>query len=185
LSEPAARSLHEAALAAGVLVTGALLAFGALSISTEAGYGGVGPNFLPWVVSAALVVCGALLLWQALAGGFREREAQRTGQHEADARDQRGGDEHAGRNPRQRHPVAALGDRRRLALAKAAGQRLPQQQRAAHQQRGRHHPRQEVGPDAAVASLGADRQRAERQQRARRQHAQRQPGFVQRAPSLH
>jgi putative tricarboxylic transport membrane protein len=68
------RSLHEAALAAGVLAVGALLAFGALSISAEAGYGGVGPNFLPWVVSAALVVCGALLLWQALSGGFRDRE---------------------------------------------------------------------------------------------------------------
>jgi putative tricarboxylic transport membrane protein len=72
---PATRSLHEAALAAGVLVTGALLAFGALSISAQAGYGGVGPNFLPWVVSAALIVCGALLLWQVLAGGFRDREA--------------------------------------------------------------------------------------------------------------
>lgn len=71
---PAQRSLHEAALAAGVLLIGALLAFGALSISTEAGYGGVGPNFLPWVVSVALLICGALLLWQALARGFRERE---------------------------------------------------------------------------------------------------------------
>ena len=71
---PGTRTLHEAALAAGVLALGALLAFGALSISTEAGYGGVGPNFLPWVVSAALVVCGALLLWQALRGGFRERD---------------------------------------------------------------------------------------------------------------
>ncbi len=72
---PVQRSLHEAALAAGVLATGALLAIGALSISTEAGYGGVGPNFLPWVVSVALLVCGALLSWQALTGGFREREA--------------------------------------------------------------------------------------------------------------
>jgi putative tricarboxylic transport membrane protein len=71
---PGHRSLHEAALAAGVLAVGALLAFGALSISTEAGYGGVGPNFLPWVVSAALVVCGVLLLWQSLRGGFRDRE---------------------------------------------------------------------------------------------------------------
>jgi putative tricarboxylic transport membrane protein len=71
---PGSRTLHEAALAAGVLAVGALLAFGGLSISTEAGYGGVGPNFLPWVVSAALVVCGALLLWQALRGGFRERD---------------------------------------------------------------------------------------------------------------
>jgi putative tricarboxylic transport membrane protein len=71
---PGSRTLHEAALAAGVLAVGALLAFGALSISTEAGYGGVGPNFLPWVVSAALLGCGALLLWQALRGGFRERD---------------------------------------------------------------------------------------------------------------
>lgn len=70
----AARALPEAALAAGVLVIGALLGWGALSIPGEAGYGGVGPNFLPRLVSAALLVCGALLLWHALAGGFRDRE---------------------------------------------------------------------------------------------------------------
>ena len=75
MSTTPTRSLHEAALAAGVLAIGALLAFGALSIKGEAGYGGVGPNFLPWGVSATLVVCGGLLLWQALAGGFRDREA--------------------------------------------------------------------------------------------------------------
>jgi putative tricarboxylic transport membrane protein len=66
--------MHEAALAAGVLATGVLLAAGALSIPGQAGYGGVGPNFLPWGVSVALLVCGALLLWQAVRGGFRERE---------------------------------------------------------------------------------------------------------------
>ena len=38
------RSLHEAALGAGVLLVGALLALGALSIPGEAGYGGVGPG---------------------------------------------------------------------------------------------------------------------------------------------
>jgi putative tricarboxylic transport membrane protein len=69
------RSLHEAALAAGVLVVAALLAFGALSIPGQAGYGGVGPNFLPWVVAVALAVCGSLLMWHALVGGFRDREA--------------------------------------------------------------------------------------------------------------
>jgi putative tricarboxylic transport membrane protein len=68
------RSVHEAALGAGVLAVGALLALGALSIPGEAGYGGVGPNFLPWLVAAALVLCGALLLWQALQGGYRHRE---------------------------------------------------------------------------------------------------------------
>lgn len=68
------RSVHELALAAGVIAIGALLAFGALSIPSAAGYGGVGPNFLPWLVSAALLVCGGLLLWHALQGGFRDRE---------------------------------------------------------------------------------------------------------------
>ena len=35
----------------GVLLVGAGLAFGALSIPSEAGYAGVGPNFLPWLVA--------------------------------------------------------------------------------------------------------------------------------------
>ena len=80
MSQASARSLHEAALAVGVLAIGALLAFGALSISSAAGYGGVGPNFLPWLVSAALLLCGALLLWQALVGGYRDREAPSGGE---------------------------------------------------------------------------------------------------------
>jgi putative tricarboxylic transport membrane protein len=65
----------EALVAAGCLVLGGLLAFGAIDISSEAGYSGVGPNFLPWVVAIALLLCGGLLLWQALSGGFRGRDA--------------------------------------------------------------------------------------------------------------
>ena len=57
-------------IGAGVLALAALLAWGAMAISGVAGYGGVGPNFLPWLVTVALVVCGALLLWQGLRGGF-------------------------------------------------------------------------------------------------------------------
>lgn len=68
------RSTHEVALAVGVLGVGMLLAVGALSIPATAGYGGVGPNFLPWLVAVALLLCGALLLWQAWQGGFRERD---------------------------------------------------------------------------------------------------------------
>jgi putative tricarboxylic transport membrane protein len=56
------------------LLLGALLAWGATGISSEAGYAGVGPNFLPWVVALTLLVCGALLLVQSLKGGFRDRE---------------------------------------------------------------------------------------------------------------
>ena len=59
----------------GVLVTGLLLGFGAISISSEAGYGGVGPNFLPWLVSIVLTICGLFMLWEARSGGFRELDA--------------------------------------------------------------------------------------------------------------
>ena len=56
---------------AGTLLLGGGIAIGATQISSEAGYGGVGPNFLPWVVGLALVACGAGLLWEAATGGFR------------------------------------------------------------------------------------------------------------------
>ncbi len=43
------------------LVLGALLAAGATQISAEAGYAGVGPNFLPLVVGVMLTLCGGWL----------------------------------------------------------------------------------------------------------------------------
>ena len=62
---------QQTALALGVLLLALGLAVGAWDIPSEAGYAGVGPDFLPWVVSAALMVCGALLLWQARTGGYQ------------------------------------------------------------------------------------------------------------------
>ena len=68
-------SLPEVLIGVGVLALAAFLAWGATGISSEAGYAGVGPNFLPWAVSAALAACGVWLLWEARSGGFRDREA--------------------------------------------------------------------------------------------------------------
>lgn len=65
--------LH-AAVGAGTLALGALIVAGATQIRSDAGYGGVGPNFLPWVVGLALLLCGAFLIWEALSGGFRLME---------------------------------------------------------------------------------------------------------------
>ena len=65
---------HQTLVGGGTLALGLLLAAGATQISAEAGYGGVGPNFLPWVVSVALVVCGAFLVWEARSGGFRDMD---------------------------------------------------------------------------------------------------------------
>ncbi len=64
---------------AGVLLVGAGLAFGALTIPSEAGYAGVGPNFLPWLVAIVLVTCGVLIVREALTGGFRELEVPEVG----------------------------------------------------------------------------------------------------------
>ncbi len=58
----------------GVLVLGLGLGVGAVAIPSDAGYAGVGPNFLPWVVSAVLVICGALVIREARTGGFRGME---------------------------------------------------------------------------------------------------------------
>jgi putative tricarboxylic transport membrane protein len=65
----------QAAVGAGVLLVGLGLMAGATTIASEAGYGGVGPNFLPWVVSIALVLCGGFLVWESMSGGFRDMEA--------------------------------------------------------------------------------------------------------------
>jgi putative tricarboxylic transport membrane protein len=59
---------------AAIVLTGLGLAGGAISIPSAAGYGGVGPNFLPWLVAIVLVICGVLIVREALTGGFRELE---------------------------------------------------------------------------------------------------------------
>lgn len=58
----------------GVLVVGAVMAFGATFIPSDAGYAGVGPNALPWLVAVVLMVCGGWLVWEARTGGYREME---------------------------------------------------------------------------------------------------------------
>jgi putative tricarboxylic transport membrane protein len=63
----------ESAVGVACLLLGLGIAAGATQISGDAGYGGVGPNFLPWVVGIALTLCGAGLVWQAQRGGWHAR----------------------------------------------------------------------------------------------------------------
>ena len=76
----------QAAVGVAVILVAAGMAFGALEIPGDAGYGGVGPNFLPWLCAAVLALCGALLVWEAATGGYRQA---------ADP----GGDKHAALGP--------------------------------------------------------------------------------------
>ncbi|SEL57971.1 putative tricarboxylic transport membrane protein [Roseateles sp. YR242] len=66
--------LHQTAVGAGALLIGVVMAVGAAAIPSEAGYAGVGPNALPWLVAGALMLCGAWLVWEARTGGFRQIE---------------------------------------------------------------------------------------------------------------
>lgn len=63
--------LAQTGVGAGVVVIALAYGAGALALPSEAGYGGVGPNFLPLAVSTLLLVCGVLLVAHALVGGFR------------------------------------------------------------------------------------------------------------------
>lgn len=63
----------ETAVGGACLLLGVALAVGAAAIPSDAGYAGVGPNFLPWVVAFILMACGAGLIWQATHGGFHAR----------------------------------------------------------------------------------------------------------------
>nr|WP_316638657.1 tripartite tricarboxylate transporter TctB family protein [uncultured Roseateles sp.] len=66
--------LHQSLVGVGALLIGAVLAYGALSIPSDAGYAGVGPNALPWLVAVVLLICGVWLIWEARTGGYREME---------------------------------------------------------------------------------------------------------------
>jgi putative tricarboxylic transport membrane protein len=62
---------HQTLIGAGALLLGAAMAWGASQIPAQAGYAGVGPNFLPWLVSIVLMVCGGWLVFEARTGGWR------------------------------------------------------------------------------------------------------------------
>ncbi|MCE9657766.1 MAG: tripartite tricarboxylate transporter TctB family protein [Burkholderiales bacterium] len=64
----------QVAIGIGTLALGAGLGVGAIGISSDAGYSGVGPNFLPWVIGGMLLLCGILLIREALTGGYRNME---------------------------------------------------------------------------------------------------------------
>ena len=66
-------SKAEIALSAGVLALGAGAAAVTATLSSEGGYAGIGPNFMPGLVSAGLVALGAWLLYEAFTGGWRRR----------------------------------------------------------------------------------------------------------------
>lgn len=63
--------LRQSYVSLGILAVALVIAIGAWGIPSEAGYAGVGPDFLPWVVAAVLAVAGLVLLHEVRTGGMR------------------------------------------------------------------------------------------------------------------
>ena len=59
------------AVAAGFVALGGLMLWGSFHLPTGGGYAQVGPGMVPRIVAAGLLLLGALLVREALAGGFR------------------------------------------------------------------------------------------------------------------
>jgi putative tricarboxylic transport membrane protein len=78
------RSAAEIALSLGVLALGAGVAAGTAMLPSEGGYAGIGPNFVPGVVAAGLLLLGGWLTYEAFSGGWRNAlpdDPQARGEH--------------------------------------------------------------------------------------------------------
>lgn len=58
-------------IAAFVLLLALVFAIGSVSLPSDAGYAGISGRFVPTMIALLLLIVGALLMWQALTGGFR------------------------------------------------------------------------------------------------------------------
>lgn len=67
----------QTAVAAGTVAIGLFFFGGSFLLPSGGGYAQVGPAIVPRVVGAALIVVGALLLREALSGGFRRFDETR------------------------------------------------------------------------------------------------------------
>ena len=65
------RPKGQIALSAGILALGACVLAGAWELPAGGGYAQVGPGVVPRIVGAVLLLLGAMLLREALTGGFR------------------------------------------------------------------------------------------------------------------
>lgn len=80
----ARRSGAEIALSLGVLALGLGVAAVTRSLPSEGGYSGIGPNFMPGVVGAGIILLGAWLSFEAFTGGWRGAapdDARERGEH--------------------------------------------------------------------------------------------------------
>jgi putative tricarboxylic transport membrane protein len=69
----AARRVHpgELLISFGLLALGIFVVWETQSIAETQGYAQIGPRLFPYIVGTGLALCGAVLGWQAIFGGWR------------------------------------------------------------------------------------------------------------------
>jgi putative tricarboxylic transport membrane protein len=67
------RRVHsgELLISLGLLALGSFIVYETQGIAETQGYAQVGPRLFPYIVGAGLALCGAVLGWQSIFGGWR------------------------------------------------------------------------------------------------------------------
>ena len=61
----------ELLISLGLIALGTFVVYETQSIAETQGYAQIGPRLFPYIIGCGLTVCGAVLAWQAIAGGWR------------------------------------------------------------------------------------------------------------------
>jgi len=61
----------ELLLSLGLVALGAYVVYGTGGIAETKSYAQIGPRLFPYLIGAGLTLCGAVLAWHALSGGWR------------------------------------------------------------------------------------------------------------------
>ena len=74
MSTAGARAIHpaEVAISLVLLSIGSFVIYETQGIAETQGYSQVGPRLFPYIIGTGLTLCGAVLGWHAIAGGWRD-----------------------------------------------------------------------------------------------------------------
>ena len=61
----------ELLISLGLIALGMFVVWETRGIAETQGYAQIGPRLFPYIIGAGLTLCGAVLSWQALSGGWR------------------------------------------------------------------------------------------------------------------
>lgn len=79
---PRTVNLGEVLLSLVLVFIGSFVIYETQGIAETQGYSQVGPRLFPYIIGTGLTVCGAVLGWHAMSGGWRNVPLDQTG-HEA------------------------------------------------------------------------------------------------------